>query len=264
MHRVIFTYTDAEAKARMSNCLKRFAAYQLEAPFPATLMYHFTTPDPVNHPLVMEYSEIYKDDDIFWKHLAGVRQAELTPFVAEMFKEENRAGRSWYVQGIYDSPEQMKIIGQMGASFDCREIAGTLLNEKLDKNCLEHDEEFTFARIRFEAGKLDEAKIFLKEAAKSINPRMMSFYVSIPEPEANENAVEIIMVSADEGGESFLQNIRENLTAFEKKAANCAVYGKEKSKTEAKLAEIFGEKSVNYCKTEIGYVIHPQAKQAFN
>ena len=71
IHRVVYECKDEASLAKVVDCLTAFAAHQLAVPYPKTLVYHFSRPDPAARPLLMEFTEVYKDDGVFWGHLMG-------------------------------------------------------------------------------------------------------------------------------------------------------------------------------------------------
>ena len=58
-------------EANVVHCLVTFARHQLVMPYPKTLVYHSTRTDPMARPLLLEFTEVFKDDEVFWGHLAG-------------------------------------------------------------------------------------------------------------------------------------------------------------------------------------------------
>ncbi len=79
--------------------------------------------------------------------------------VIKMFDEKNRSDRDWRIYGGDNEAQVKAAIEPMGASFDCRRLAGFLFNEKLTKGNRASRGEDSFripiqsvARCRFRCG----------------------------------------------------------------------------------------------------------------
>ncbi len=69
LHRVVYECSTEDSLSNVRQCLTAFAGEQLTKPHPGTAVYHFTRPKPKEQPLRMEFTEIYQDDEVFWKHI---------------------------------------------------------------------------------------------------------------------------------------------------------------------------------------------------
>ena len=76
MLRVKMIAKSEEAKKSIYECLKLMADYQLNVPFPGTIVYHFTSPNIGNlsfgnstkNELTLEFIELYHSEKVFWLH----------------------------------------------------------------------------------------------------------------------------------------------------------------------------------------------------
>ncbi len=260
LHRVVYHCVSEAAKAKIYHCLSEFAANQLSAPHPGVLIYHFTTPDKKNAPLTIELTEIYKDDTVFWQHLAGERQEHFGRLLTEAFTEESRTGRLWTAQGTFANEEIFKhAIGGMGAKFDAKKDAGFLVNDTVNVEALENDEEFVYARIFANV----EQKDAFEKVAKSAGKGILTFYVSTLQPTEKPNRVEIILLCRDDSGADLIKSNASEMKSLLKDVEDCRVYGKNSGETFSALKSILGEAKVNAGESDIGYVLHPQARKAF-
>merc|ERR1719204_91080 len=77
-------------------------------------MYHFTCPDPVAHPLKLEFVELYQNEAVYWAH---AKSPSFGSAFFNAFKDENRKSRAFITVGEKLSQQVRRVNAALDSTF---------------------------------------------------------------------------------------------------------------------------------------------------
>eukprot|EP00794_Sanderia_malayensis_P018981 gene18981-20888_t len=263
-----FQCKNAESTEAVLSFLKAIVAYQLQTPIPGVLVYHFSHPDPVNQPFLLQFYELYKDAAVFFEHSADKKIQELygeTFFPADKNKEWSTLYA--YGRAATENPQLKAVCDFMNSTY-CDTIAsGYLLPDDPASVLAAGHPDPVLALCGFMVKKGDENAVLslLKSITTSTDNNALLYNVG---NFANQDDACIYDITSAYVSNSdlikHLDAVKENFQAIHKLSLTSFRF------------QIFGEISpssksaldnsgfpIEYGKADTGYVLHPIAEQAF-
>eukprot|EP01083_Nonionella_stella_P139349 424935_1 len=280
--RVNFECTSETAKNEICDALKTFAQLQIDTPHPGVITYHFTCCDATKHPLKLEFTEVYYDEMVYWQH---ANHPAYSKSFFKAFKNENRKSRDFITVGSNLSDTVKRVNGQWGSIFPETD-AGYLLNQNYLKtlDCADGTQimlKWNIKSPQYYRGNKQNVEVIRgimnKLAVHAQQSKAIIFHSHRLAPKAypdqmetigiwpscdcveafwNTKEVEVIMTE-------FKKFIVANTKNWNRKLhVSCEVYGdKIDEEVYETIESVFDDIGVTkQIKTDIGYVLHPQAK----
>ena len=262
--RVDWESKDEESTKAILKCLNVMAKFQLDKPIPGVMVYHFTRPDPINRPYFLQFTEVYKDEIVFWAHTddQGIGEAFTEAFIPP---DKNKLKSTMFSYGpMLSIDEKVKNACDYLKSLYPGTAAGYCFNNSPTFGS--GDPVMMFCEISAkDSESTADITAKLAELGKLNSNKAITFHVSIPEAKDFPTKIEMIAVYStnqllmshfgDDNAKECVASINKLCDKF-----CCQAYGKVSDKAQQVLK---GQNIVvTVGQTDVGYVLHPKAQEA--
>ena len=284
--RVNYECKSEKGKQDIYEALRAFVKLQIDKPYPGTITYHFTCPNPVKHPLKLEFFEVYYNEDVFWEH------SKSQSFAKYYFKafagDKYMKSKTFVTLGPNLSSKMKQTVKGIGSTFPMSD-AGYLFHEECLKALDYADDTKLMLKFHMIAPKYSQSDTKNVELIFDIMGRMsvyakesyaVMFNAHRLDQKEYPDHLELISIWPNiQCLIEFLQNEKVQVIIYEFKELMisqtdkmnrknyflCELYSEIEIKEEVMTMIKIVFDDIGYTqqlKTDIGYILHPKANSS--
>ena len=275
-----------KGKQDIYEALRAFVKLQIDKPYPGTITYHFTCPNPVKYPLKLEFIELYYNEEWFWEH------SKSQTFAKHYFKafagDKHTKSKAFVTLGYNLSSKVKQTTKGIGSTFP-KSDAGYLLHEECFKALDYADDTKLMFKFHMIAPKYSQGNTKNVELIFDIMERMsvyakQSYAVMFSAHRLNDKTypdhLELISIWPNiQCLIEFLQNEKVQTIIYEFKELMISQTDTMNRKNHF-LCELYSDIEINeevmgmikmvfddigytqQIKTDVGYILHPKANSS--
>lgn len=250
---VKYETTSPKSSQVIIDSLKIVAQYQLDRNLGQTITYHFARHDPDNKPTLFEFTEIYADEAIFFEHIMG---GNCTGAIMNTYNDEYRKKQETIAIGDFSGSKMTKHTLDQSLKAVYPKYSGFVLNGMMfGKAKTKSPQEPIMIKLRLKATEdlEDLEKLVSGVFLANPNPGVITLLVYI-----HDGMVSVIQTGFSVSDLDFHWGSLDFTFLSKCASSTLSVYGNS-VETFKKTIENLKFTTTEYVKTEVGYVLHPEA-----